>query len=60
MDYLKPYKPISTPVSLEDIKSHPKLNDIALIKQSRLSVMPLTKSEFKIILKMGQTKISGI
>ena len=57
---LKPYKPISTPVSLEDIKSHPKLNDIALIKQSRLSVMPLTKSEFKIILKMGQTKISGI
>ena len=57
---LKPYKAISIPVSLEDIKSHSKLNDIALIKQSRLSVMPLTKSAFKIILKIGQTKISGI
>ena len=57
---LKAYKAISIPVSLEDIKSHSKLNDISLIKQSRLSVMPLTKSAFKIILKIGQTKISGI
>ena len=36
------------------------LNTDNLIKQSRLSVMPLTKNEFKIILKMGQTNISGL
>ena len=57
---LKPCKPISSPVTLNDIKTHSELSDIALIKQSRLSVMPLTKKEFKTILKMGHTKISGL
>ena len=57
---LKPYKAFKSPVTLEEIKNNPRLNDIALIKQSRLSVMPLTKIAFKIILKMGQTKISAI
>ena len=57
---LKPCKPMSVPVTLEDIKTHSELNDIALIKQSRLSVMLLTKKEFKTILRMGQTKMSGL
>ena len=57
---LKPYKPLSVPVTLDDVKNQLKLSNIALIKQSRLSVMPLTKMEFKIILKMGNTKISGL
>ena len=57
---LKPYKSLSLSVTLDDIKSEQKLSDIALIKQSRLSVMPLTKNEFKIILKMGRTKINGL
>ena len=57
---LKPLKSLSATVTLEDIKNNPKLINISLIKQSRLSVMPLTKNEFKIILKMGQTKISGL
>ena len=57
---LKPIKSLSTTVTLEDIKNNPKLIDMPLIKQSRLSVMPLTKNEFKIILIMGQTKISGL
>jgi predicted RNA-binding protein with PUA-like domain len=39
------------------IKSHPKLKEISLIKQSRLSVMPLTQSEYKIILGLGNTKV---
>ena len=43
---LKPIKPISVPVTLDAIKTHPELSDIALVKQSRLSVMPLTKKEF--------------
>ena len=57
---LKPCKAMLLPVTLEAIKNHSRLTNIALIKQSRLSVMPLTKNEFKIILKMGQTKISKI
>lgn len=54
---LKPVKPLKIPVTLEQIKSHAKLREIALIKQSRLSVMPLTASEFKIIIEMGKTKM---
>jgi predicted RNA-binding protein with PUA-like domain len=53
---LKPVKSLKVPVTLEQIKSHPKLKEISLIKQSRLSVMPLTQSEYKIILEMGKTK----
>jgi predicted RNA-binding protein with PUA-like domain len=54
---LKPIKTLKVPVSLAQIKSHPKLKEIALVKQSRLSVTPLTQSEFKIILGLGQTKV---
>jgi predicted RNA-binding protein with PUA-like domain len=54
---LKPIKSMKIPVTLEQIKSHPKLKEISLIKQSRLSVMPLTQSEYKIILELGKTKV---
>ena len=54
---LKPIKSLKVPVTLTQIKSHPKLNEIALVKQSRLSVIPLTQSEFKIILELGKTKV---
>jgi predicted RNA-binding protein with PUA-like domain len=54
---LKPLKALKVPVSLEQIKSHPKLKEISLIKQSRLSVMPLSQSEYKIILGLGNTKV---
>ena len=57
---LKPYTTLSLSVTLDDIKSQQKLSDIALIKQSRLSVMPITKNEFKVILKMGKTKLNGL
>ena len=53
---LKPIKPMKVPVTLEQVKSHAKLKEIALIKQSRLSVMPLTPAEFKIILELGKTR----
>jgi predicted RNA-binding protein with PUA-like domain len=54
---LKPIKPFKISVTLEDIKGHKELSEIALIKQSRLSVMPLTKKEFQFILKLGKTTI---
>ena len=57
---LKPYKALLLPVTLNDIKNQLKLSNMALIKQSRLSVMALTKNEFKIILIMGNTKISNL
>ena len=41
-------------VSLEEIKSNPKLSNIALIKQSRLSVMPLSKNEWDTIIKISE------
>ena len=40
-------------VSLENIKQNKELKDIALIRQSRLSVMPIDTKSWKIILKMG-------
>ena len=44
---------LKTPVSLEKIKKNKDLKDIALIKQSRLSVMPIDTKCWKIILKMS-------
>lgn len=57
---LQAIKPFDTPVTLADIKEHPKLQEIALIRQSRLSVLPLKKLEFATILKMGNTNHTGI
>ena len=44
---------LKTPVSLENIKKNKELEDLALIKQSRLSVMEIDTKSWKIILKMG-------
>ncbi len=51
---VKAKKKLKRSVSLEDIKSSPKLSNIPLIKQSRLSVMPLTKNEWDCILKISE------
>ena len=50
---VKAIKKLKKPVSLNQIKENGKLKDIALIKQSRLSVMPLKKTEWEIIIKMS-------
>ena len=47
-------KRLSEPVTLENIKKNKDLRDLPLIKQSRLSVMPLDTKSWKIILKMGR------
>ena len=56
---LKPIKPFKVPVALEKIKAHKELSEIALIKQARLSVMPITKKEFQILLKLGKTNLDS-
>jgi len=50
---VKVLMPLATPVSLAGIKAEPKLNDMALLKQSRLSVQPVAPAEWKIICRMG-------
>jgi predicted RNA-binding protein with PUA-like domain len=50
---VKAKKKLKRAVSLEEIKNTPKLSSIALIKQSRLSVMSLTKNEWDLILKLS-------
>ena len=50
-------KPLARPVSLGAIKADAALRGIALVKQSRLSVMPLEKDQFERILALGETKL---
>jgi predicted RNA-binding protein with PUA-like domain len=50
---LVPVKPLRTPVTLDAIKATPSLRTIALVRQGRLSVMPLAKDAFDTIVKMG-------
>jgi len=47
---MEPVETFKKPVALAEIKKESKLNEIALIKQSRLSVMPITKKEFDTII----------
>ena len=57
MVVVKAIKSFTKSVSLSEIKSNKKLQGISLIKQSRLSVMPITKEHWNIILKMGEMSI---
>lgn len=49
----KAVKSFKNPVTLKQIKETSRLKDIALIRQSRLSVMPITKEEWAVITKLG-------
>ena len=53
---LKIYKRLKNSVSLEQIKKEKSLNKLALIKQSRLSVMPIDKKSWNKILSLANKK----
>lgn len=53
---IKAIKPFETPVTLAEIKAEESLADMVLVKNSRLSVQPVTKDEWKTICKMGGVK----
>jgi len=53
---LKPVKPFEAPVPLAAIRYDKRLSGLPLIRQSQLSVMPLTKDEFDAIVTMGKSK----
>ena len=50
---VKPVRKIANPVTLKAIKANPKLADMQLVRQSRLSVAPVSAAEWKEILKMA-------
>lgn len=54
---LAPVKPLKNPVPLAAIKADPVLKNMKLVKQSRLSVTPLTPVEFARLLELAATKI---
>ena len=53
---LKPVQPLDAPVPLAAIRYDKRLSALPLIRQSQLSVMPLTKDEFETIVSMGKNK----
>ncbi|MGO4571975.1 EVE domain-containing protein [Microvirga sp. 2TAF3] len=50
---IKALKPFKRPVTLDEIKAEPKLKDMILVNNSRLSVQPVTDAEWTLICKMG-------
>ena len=54
---LVPVKPLSKPVSLKTIKAHPALQNMALVRINRLSVSPVSETEFVTILELSETTL---
>lgn len=54
---VKPLKPLAAPVALAVIKGDRKLADVALVRRSRLSVVPLSAQHFARILELGETTL---
>jgi predicted RNA-binding protein with PUA-like domain len=52
---LAPVKSLKNPVTLATLKAHPTLKDMALVRRSRISVVPLTESEFTGVLKLSES-----
>jgi len=50
---LKAVAPLSTPIGLDQIKTDPRLNHLALVKQSRLSVLPVDDAAWALICDLG-------
>jgi predicted RNA-binding protein with PUA-like domain len=54
---VKAIRPVPNPVTLAAIKAEPRLADMALVRQSRLSVTPVTPAQWNLICKMGGVKV---
>lgn len=52
---VKAVRPFVRPVTLADIKNEERLGDFALVRQSRLSVVPVSEDQWKLICEMGET-----
>ncbi len=54
---LVPVKAFNRPVTLAEIKNHPALQQLLLVRNGRLSVMPVSFDEFSVILQLGATHL---
>ena len=54
---VKAVKSMSKPVTLADIKGDERLQDMALVRQARLSVTPVSKNQWDIIMAKGETSL---
>ena len=54
---LAPVKPVAVPVTLSQIKADAVLKEMQLVRQSRLSVSPVTAEQFARMLKLAETKV---
>jgi predicted RNA-binding protein with PUA-like domain len=54
---LVPLKPLAKPVTLNQIKADKTLTDMPLLRQSRLSVTPLSKAQFERVLALAETRL---
>ena len=54
---LAPVKPVAQPVSLQVIKADKILKEMALVKNSRLSVLPVTVEQFNRVLELAATRV---
>jgi predicted RNA-binding protein with PUA-like domain len=52
---IKPLMPLKSPVSLAAMKQQPDLKGMSLIRQSRLSVCPISEREWALVCHMGET-----
>ena len=50
---IKAVAPVARPVTLDEIKADPRLGDMVLVKNSRLSVQPVTAAEWQIVCAMA-------
>jgi predicted RNA-binding protein with PUA-like domain len=50
---VKAIAPFPRPVTLAEVKAEPRLSELALVRQSRLSVVPVAEAEWRLICKMG-------
>lgn len=50
---IKAVRPVETPVTLDAIKAEPRLADMVLVRNSRLSVQPVTETEWQIVCAMA-------
>ncbi len=52
---VRPVKPLKRPVTLAEIKAEPRLANLLLVRQSRLSVSPVGETEWKLMCRMAET-----
>jgi predicted RNA-binding protein with PUA-like domain len=54
---VKHVRPLERPVTLNEIKKHPALSGMELVKRSRLSVQPVAEKEWECLLRLAKTAL---